>query len=108
MGCTQALSQTFSVDTVRVQVVERVGGERRRQGCRSDSKGQRSAAVAAAKRAGDGGSGRSHAIVGEARLAGSDQLFVTLMSELLTQRADYVLVLGRAVGGDRCMQRSKE
>ena len=68
-------------------MVERVGGERRRQGCRSDSKGQRSAAVAAAKRAGDGGSGRSHAIVGEARLAGSDQPFVTLMSELLTQRA---------------------
>ena len=93
---------------MRVQVVERVGGERRRQGCRSDNKGQRSAAVAAAKRAGDGGSGRSHAIVGEARLAGSDQPFVTLMSELLTQRADYVLVLGRAVGGDRCMQRSKE
>ena len=68
-------------------MVERVGGERRRQGCRSDSKGQRSAAVAAAKRAGDGGSGRSHAIVGEARLAGSDQPVVTLMSELLTQRA---------------------
>ena len=77
---------------MRVQVVERVGGERRRQGCRSDSKGQRSAAVAAAKRAGDGGSGRSHAIVGEARLAGSDQPFVTLMSELLTQRACCIYV----------------
>ena len=87
MGCTQALSQTFSIDTVRVQVVERVGGERRRQGCRSDSQGQRSAAVAAAKRAGDGGSGRSHAIDEEARHAGSDQPFATLMSELLTQRA---------------------
>ena len=74
-------------DTVRVQVVERVGGERRRQGCRSDSQGQRSAAAAAAKRAGDGGSGRSHAIDEEARHAGSDQPFVTLMSQLLTQRA---------------------
>ena len=68
-------------------MVERVGGERRRQGCRSDSQGQRSAAVAAAKRAGDGGSGRSHAIDEEARHAGSDQPFVTLMNQLLTQRA---------------------
>ena len=32
---------------------------------------------AAAKRAGDGGSGRSHAIDEEARHAGSDQPFVT-------------------------------
>lgn len=56
-------------------------------GCRSDSQGQRSAAVAAAKRAGDGGSGRSHAIDEEARHdAGSDQPVVTLMTELLTQR----------------------
>ena len=46
--------------------------------------------MAAAKRAGDGGSGRSHAIVGEARLAGSDQPVVTLMSEVLTQRATLV------------------
>ena len=51
------------------------------------SHGQRSAAVAAAKCVGDGGSGRSHAIDEEARHVGSDQPFVTLMSELLTQRA---------------------
>ena len=43
--------------------------------------------MAAAKRAGDGGSGRSHAIDEEARNAGGDQPFVTLMTELLTQRA---------------------
>ena len=43
--------------------------------------------MAAAKCVGDGGSGRSHAIDEEARHAGSDQPFVTLMSELLTQRA---------------------
>ena len=46
------------------------------------SHGQRSAAVAAAKCVGDGGSGRSHAIDEEARHVGSDQPFVTLMSQL--------------------------
>ena len=34
-----------------------------------------------------GGSRRSHAIDEEARLAGSDQPFVTLMNQLLRQRA---------------------
>ena len=57
------------------------------------SRGAKMEKARSRKRAGDGGSGGSHAIFGEVRLAGSDQPFVTLMNELLTQRAHTVHTL---------------